>query len=972
MEAETAVVAVDLRRIANTLRLSLPQVESVVSLLDAQNTVPFITRYRKDQTGGLDEEQIRGVQAAVAQARSLADRKQTILRSIESQGKLSPELRERIEQAISPKVLEDLYLPFKPKKQTLAVQAREKGLEPLAREILAADPLCADLDKRAQDFVDADKKVATAAEALMGAGHVLAEEFSENAELRGKLRQIVRKTGKLTAAAVEGIDQEKAKEFRDYFAFSEPVDRIPPHRTLALNRGERGKILKIKLEADVEQMSAVVDQVVVPEGHVHAAFLKGCGQDALSRLILPSLEREVRHDLTDKAENHAVEVFARNLRNLLLQPPVRGRRLLAIDPGLKTGCKLAALDEFGALLEHGVVYLVGKEEVKAAAPTKMAELIRKHNLSVIVIGNGTACRETEELVAGLISGPLADLSLSYVVVNEAGASVYSASPQGREELPDLDATVRGTLSIGRRLQDPLSELVKIEPQHLGVGLYQHDVKQKHLQQSLDEVVESAVNYVGVDLNTASAPLLRYVSGLNQLVAKRIVEHRTEKGPFKLREQLKDVAGIGGVTFTQAAGFLKISEGDDPLDASWIHPEHYEVARRLLEWAEVPATSLRDPVQSAALAEKLNTLDTAAAAVELGVGELTLKDIIRDLVRPGRDPREDLPAPIFKKGILKVEDLAAGMELMGTVLNVVDFGAFVDVGLKDSGLVHISELANQFVRNPHEVVAVGDVVKVWVLGVDKDRRRVSLTMIAPGTKVAHPPRERGKRGPGAPREGQPQGAAGAPGEPRPEGQSAPRPAGERRERPPRDSQPREGDAPREGGQRRPEGAGAGAGRGGPPRDGGAPRGDGPRGGGDRRPRRDGPSGPPQPQGLVAGKSVRPSRGGPRGGQGGPGGRGGKDGPRKPTNDELAAQEAAAKLAPSKPKAAPKKPGITDGMKQGKEPLRSFGDLFQMMQPPAPPAAVAPAAPASVEVQVQPAAAPVAESAPAEGSTSEGNG
>lgn len=778
-----SAVIVELSPVAKAIGLPVAQIERVLELLDAGNTVPFITRYRKDQTGGLDEEQIRQIQARVGKLRALAERKQVIRRSIQAQGKLTPELDAQIEAADSQKRLEDLYLPFKPKKQTLATAAREKGLQTLANEILAADPACANLDARAADFVNSDRQVLTAADALLGAGHILAEGFSERADLRGRLREIMERTGKLTCAPGEG-DPQKHKAFRDYFEYREDLSRVPPHRVLAINRGERARALKVKIEADADSMLRVVDELCVPLEHPHIEFLRGCSRDAFARLVLPSLEREIRRELTDMAETHAVDVFARNLRNLLLQAPVRDRRVLALDPGFRSGCKAAAIDAFGSLLDHAVVHFVGSDEVKQQARAKLVELIEKHELSVVAIGNGTACRETEELIADLIANELKDKGVSYVIVNEAGASVYSTSATGREEFPDYDATLRGAVSIGRRLQDPLSELVKIDAASIGVGLYQHDVKEKHLRSSLDDVVESCVNYVGVELNTASPALLRYVSGLNQLTARRLFDHRQQYGPFKSREQLKDVVGFGEQSFIQSAGFLKIAGGENPLDATWIHPESYEVAERVLTKVGVSVSELADKERAGQIAEQAAKLDAADVAGELHVGRMTLEDIVAQLARPGRDPRADLPPPIFRRGIIKLEDLAPGMELNGTVLNVVDFGAFVDIGLKDSGLVHISQLANRYIKSPHEVVAVGDIVKVWVLGVDKDRRRVSLTMISPESqkrpepRPAPAPREGGrpqrKPRPQHARTDQAAPATGASATPRPA--APPRPAG----------------------------------------------------------------------------------------------------------------------------------------------------------------------------------------------------
>lgn len=762
---------IDLAPVAHGLTLPLAQVESVVRLLDAGNTIPFITRYRKDQTGGLDEEPIRQIQDQVSRVRMLAERKQTILRSIDSQGKLTPELAGAISSADSIKRLEDLYLPYKPKKQSLATVARERKLEPLAAEIFAGAPAAADLDKRAADFIDADRQVNTVADVLLGVGHILAEDFSERADLRGRLRRIMKKTGQLVCAKTE-IAEQQGKEFRDYFEFRGPLGKIPPHRVLAINRGERAKMLRVKIETDEAGMAQEAEALLAPAEHPHAEFLRGCARDTLQRLVIASLERELRREMTEAAEAHAVTVFAKNLRNLLLLPPVRGRRVLAIDPGFKSGCKLAALDEFGNLLDQVVIHLVGKQERRVEGRAKLVELVKQHTLPVIAVGNGTACRETEELLGELLTNELKDDGVAYVIVNEAGASVYSTSPLGREELPQHDATLRSAISIGRRLLDPLSELVKIDPGSLGVGLYQHDVKAKHLRTSLDAVVESCVNYVGVDVNTASPALMRYVSGLNQLTARRLYDHRTANGPFRNREQLKEVPGFGEATFVQAAGFLKIVDGDNPLDATWIHPESYELARQVLQKLQFSLEDLRQKETAPAVAQRVAELEGQAEqlAADLSAGQMTLRDILAQLTRPGRDPREDLPAPIFKRGILKLEDLQTGMELMGCVLNVVDFGAFVDIGLHDSGLVHVSQLANRFVRDPHEVVSVGDIVKVWVMEIDKTRRRVSLTMIAPGTP-RHEPAARG-----APGEGRRQRTDRPPRRDRPPRQRTAQPAG----------------------------------------------------------------------------------------------------------------------------------------------------------------------------------------------------
>ena len=1134
-------IEIDLGQAARELGLPLESVQNTVHLLDEGNTVPFITRFRKEQTGALDEDQVRRVQECMAKLRALAERKQTILKSIQAQGLMTPELGDQIRTATSAKRLEDLYLPFKPKKQTLATTARQRGLEPLANEVLQADPAAADLAARAAAFVAPEKDLPGIDEVLTGVRHIIAESFGERADVRGKLRKILQKTAKVIcsridparrdaaeAAAIAGdvgapeldtaddhspVDDKPSVEhleasadalpseldehdehdviedhlesdehddddlhddadehdadvhdadvhdadvhdadfheeheeehtehadaeltsddvavtmaadgatpadlpepaagdessglasgagpvvesptdglavtappatdesaaassvlpamsmvtrkvlakkqaaqsaaaakkekkrhrmeaaFKDYFSFQESISRIPPHRILAINRGERARILRVKMEADTKVMGDEAERHLIPEAHPHAEFLRGCVRDALQRLIVPSLERELRREMAEAAEEHAVEVFARNLRKLLLQPPVRNHRVLAVDPGFRSGCKLIALDEFGNVLGHEIIHVIGREDWIRAGRGKIVDLIRRHHLTVIAIGNGAGCRETEQLVVDVMENELKDDEIAFVIVNEAGASVYSTSPVGREELPGYDAVLRSAISIGRRLLDPLSELVKINPANIGVGMYQHDVKAKHLRNSLDAVVESCVNYVGVDVNTASPALLRYVSGMNQLTARRLCEYRAKHGPFRSRDQLKQVSGLGEATFVQAAGFLKIAGGDNPLDATWIHPESYELARRVLEragcsleelgeslppapqprpappaatsWvlpeelateatnafvdagteappqadsmateaasgveastsvlsssepdmtlaaepmaevaltatpavvpvddqpassstdepasAEVPAGSAEPSgagaegetasameeaaasPESAAIVvsdgerfrriqERVSQLDVVSLVQELDASEVRLRDILASLARPGRDPREDLPAPVFRRGVVKLEDLHPGMTLSGTVLNVVDFGAFVDIGLPDSGLVHISRLADRFVRDPHEVVGVGDILTVWVVDVDKQRRRVSLTAIEPGTEKPaesrrepvrqqqqqqRPPRSTGQR-PGGRRERGGQGAA----PPRAHAQGGQGNQGRTQQRPPR--------------------------------------------------------------------------------------------------------------------------------------------------------------------------------------------
>ena len=1046
----TLLLAIDYAAIARQLKLQETQIRETVSLLDEGNTVPFITRYRKDRTGGLDEEKIRLIQDAVSRSRQLGERKDRILRSIQSQDALTAELEQKIRAANSLKVLDDLYLPFRPKKQTLATVARQRGLEPAAEQVLQAEPGVTDLDSSLAPFVDPEKSLSTVNDVKIGVGHILAERFSERPDLRTLVRRYIW-TGQLVSKRIEnpaddgeeygdgssslseqgslmpnttdpttgdpatgdpttgdpatgdpatgdpatetlsidenstgdqklaedssamvlsddatatakvdeglpadladngreletdvpnvaaqselsdtsqadsvasnpGADcatqgtessavepsaveqitvavqaavaskQEAAEQrrkqrrearhrkrqkleqsFKDYFEFSEAVKKLPHYRVLAVNRGERCKVLRVKITFDLEPLRTDARQAAIPADHPYAELMTDALNDALNRLVVPSIEREARRELTERAESHAVKVFAQNLRKLLLQAPLRGRRIMAIDPGFRSGCKLAALDEFGNVLGHSLIHVIGAAERVQQSRSRLAEMVKQHQVSVVAIGNGTACRETEQLVAAVLSDELANEDVHYVIVNEAGASVYSTSQLGREELPRYDATVRGAVSIGRRALDPLSELVKIDPASIGVGLYQHDVKVKHLRASLDAVVESCVNYVGVDVNSASPALLSYVSGLNQLTARRVYEHRQKKGPFRDRQQLKDVPGVGDATYVQAAGFLKVVDGHNPLDGTWIHPESYDVAKRVLEKldcnvaeiagglsrkqagsaadspspssashgeevatagtpASVPETdaeaitpakgaesaatvasssSSEAPAESESVAEgaeptsaeptsetlsggdgtsevsdvaqaesmggaqegppdseavttrhveptsaeskdttgranviadRLAQIDTNRMADEMGVGLLLLNDILSSLARPGRDPREDLRPPIFRREVLKLEDLKPGMELSGTVLNVVDFGAFVDIGLSDSGLIHISRLANRYVADPHEVVSVGDILNVWVVEVDEKRRRVSLTAIAPGTEAPAEPKK----------------------------------------------------------------------------------------------------------------------------------------------------------------------------------------------------------------------------------------
>lgn len=733
-------LTVDVSRIAQELGLRKKQVENTIALLDEGNTVPFITRYRKERTDGLDENVLRQIQELVRSQRQLLERAQTILRLIESQGKLTPELRAEIDSAKTVKRLDDLYLPFRPKRTSRAAQAKERGLEPLANLVWEQDASLVDLSASASALIDAEKELPGVDEVLQGVSDILSERISEIADLRARCRRIARKSGRLKVSATKA-GKASGSEYRNYFNYSELATAIPPHRVLAINRGEKSGLLRVKMEWDDARAGTEMLIYLRLNDHRFGQFLQRCSADAIARLIFPSLEREIRREMAEAAETQAISVFARNLRNLLLQPPFAGQRVLAIDPGFRTGCKIAVLDECGICLATDVIYVTGSAEKQASNSDKLCELITTHECGLVAIGNGTGCRETEEMISGLIAEKLPELR--YLIVNEAGASIYSASPVASEEFPDYDATVRGTISIGRRLLDPLSELVKIDPQHIGVGMYQHDVGAKKLKESLDDVVESCVNYVGVDLNTASASLLRYVSGFSQLIARRIVAWRDENGRFANRRQLRDVSGIGERIFTQAAGFLKIQGGDEPLDNTWIHPESYPSVQRLLERLSISPEQLTTP-DTDALQKQFTEVDVATVSRELEIGEPTLRDIFDAMVKPGRDPRTDQPGPVFKKGILKLDDLHKGMELTGTVLNVVDFGVFVDVGLKDSGLAHISEVANRFIKSPHEVVSVGDVVTAWVIGVDEERKRVSLTLISPTTERMKKPSKARRR------------------------------------------------------------------------------------------------------------------------------------------------------------------------------------------------------------------------------------
>lgn len=710
-----------LKQIAAELKLAPGKVRTTVGLLDEGNTVPFIARYRKEMTGELDENQLRDIEERTRYLRGLEDRKREVIRLIEEQGKLTGELRAAIEQSVKLQEVEDLYRPYRQKRKTRASAAKERGLEPLA-DWLIAQPRQGNVLEEAAKYINPDKRVQTAEEALQGAMDIIAETFADDAKVRAWVRKFTYDNGLIVT---EAKDKKQESVFEMYYEYQEPVRRLPPHRTLAINRGEREEVLKVRLEVPPERIYEHIGRQFLKRESAVRDVLSAVIEDAYKRLIAPSIEREVRGELTEKAEEQAIAVFGENLRNLLLEPPTKGRTVLGVDPAYRTGCKLAVVDETGKVLEIAVSYPTPPHNKVEEARVLFKRLIETHGVELIVIGNGTASRETEQFVSSLIT-ELKRPGLQFIIVSEAGASVYSASKLAQEEFPELDVAERSAISIARRMQDPLAELVKIEPKAIGVGQYQHDVAQKRLEESLNTVVESAVNHVGVDLNTASPSLLQYVSGVNATIAKNIVKHRETNGKFVNRAQLQKVPRLGAKTFEQCVGFMRISGSSNPLDNTPIHPESYGVVDRLfrelrLELAELGSAQLKDRLQS---------LQPEELAPQLGVGVPTLRDIIDSLQRPGRDPREELPPPIFRTDVLKIEDLAPGMELKGTVRNVIDFGAFVDIGIKNDGLVHISQLSDRFVKHPMDVVSVGDVVTVWVLGVDLNKGRVSLTMKKP--------------------------------------------------------------------------------------------------------------------------------------------------------------------------------------------------------------------------------------------------
>jgi len=690
--------------LAKEFKLEPYQVKNTIKLIEEGNTIPFIARYRKEQTGNLQDTVLREFHDRLNYLKNLENRQYEIIRLIENQGKLTEELKNEILNTFTMQRLEDLYRPFRPKRRTRATIAREKGLDGLAEAILTQNVKKGKLEETISGYINVDRGVNNEEEALTGAMDIITEIMSDNSEIRDIVRSIANRKGILKS---EAVNKEIESPYEMYYDFQESVRTIPNHRILAINRGEKEKFLKVSLVLpDEEVLSRIKEKVILNPSLETSKILENCIKDSYKRLIFPSIEREIRGMLQERAEKEAIGVFALNLRSLLMQPPTREKVIMGIDPGYRTGCKVAVIDETGKLLEYTTIYPTEPHNKVQEAKETLSKLIYDYKVSVIAIGNGTASRETEMVVADLIKE--LNYKVSYTIVNEAGASVYSASEIGQKEFPDLDVSIRGAVSIARRLQDPLAELVKIDPKHIGVGQYQHDLNQKNLDEALKGVVEDCVNTVGVDLNTASLSLLKYVAGISVKVASNIIEYREEVGRFTSRRELLKVKGLGDKTFTQCAGFLRIPGGSDPLDNTAVHPESYDIARKLI-------------------GKNLDSLDMEELSQQLNVGILTLKDIIEELKKPGRDPRDQMSKPVFRQDVLKFEDLRENMVLMGVVRNVVDFGVFVDIGVKQDGLIHISQLSNSYIKHPKEVVKVGDIISVKVLKVDVNKRRISLSI-----------------------------------------------------------------------------------------------------------------------------------------------------------------------------------------------------------------------------------------------------
>lgn len=707
--------------LANLLKLKTSQINAAVKLIDEGNTIPFIARYRKEATGNMKDEQLRDLNDKLIYVRNLIKRQNEIKNSIEEQGKMTPELSLAIDKVEKLQELEDIYLPYKQKKRTRAMIAKEKGLEPLAQFILKQEDSSEKLEDIALKYLN--DEVTSSDEALAGASDIIAETISDSADIRAKLRQHLWQTSSLSITRDKEADSDEA--FLMYEDYTEPIKHLPSHRILAINRGESKDILKVKLISDIDKDIAIITKFILKQNSPYKEFLTNAIIDAYKRLIFPALEREIRNQLTETAQTQAIHVFASNLKQLLLQAPLAGYTVMGLDPGYRTGCKMAIVDATGQVLDHGVLYITMSDDAKAKSAQKLLDYIQKYKVNLISIGNGTASYETEEFVANLINEH--KLPVHYLITNEAGASVYSASKLAVEELPEYDVTIRGAISIARRIQDPLAELVKIEPKAIGVGQYQHDVNQKELANTLDAVIEAAVNHVGVELNTASAALLKHIAGINATVAKNIIKYRDEHGIFASRKELLKVSRLGPTAYTQCAGFLRINGATCPLDNTPVHPESYPLAKQILAELGFYLEDLADKNKLDLLKAKIKLVDIDKLATKLNAGVFTVKDILDALTKPGRDPREDLPAPLTRQNIIKLEDIKVGTIMRGTVRNITDFGVFVDIGIKTAGLIHISELSNKHVKHPLDVVSVGDILNVLVISVDAKRNRIGLSL-----------------------------------------------------------------------------------------------------------------------------------------------------------------------------------------------------------------------------------------------------
>ena len=718
--------------ISEELKVKTFQVENAIKLIDEGNTIPFIARYRKEATGGLSDEQLRNLGERLTYLRNLEQRKQEIIKSIDEQGKLTDEILQATAMAKTLAEVEDIYRPYKQKKKTRATVAKAKGLEPLA-EIIIKQEETKPINEIAKEYINIDslseedlknkdKVIKTAEDAIQGALDIIAEDISDNADFRKKIKRICYREGLISTKAT---NPEEKSNYEMYYDYSELVFRIPSHRILAINRGEKEEVLKVKIDKKEDKILYNLERQIIKGQTQFTQMLKDTILDSFKRLIEPSIDREIRSDLTEKAEEKAIKVFGQNAKQLLLGAPIKGKTVMGFDPAYRTGCKIAVIDETGKVLDISTVYPTAPQNDVEGAKKELLKLIKKDKIDMISIGNGTASRESESFVSDMIKE--ADHEVNYVIVSEAGASVYSASKLATEEYPDINVSIRGAISIARRLQDPLAELVKIDPKAIGVGQYQHDVNQKRLAESLTGVVEDAVNKVGVDVNTATPSLLSYVSGINASLAKNIVKYRDENGKIKTRKDLLKVPKLGKVAFEQCAGFLRIMDGKNALEMTAVHPESYEVAEKLLNNLGFNIEDIRNKEKVIELREKLKTVNIPSMAKELDVGEMTLSDIIQELSKPGRDPRDDMPKPVLRTDVLKFEDLKDGMVLTGTVRNVIDFGCFVDIGVKYDGLVHISEMSDKYIKNPSEIVSVGDIVKVKVIKIDQERHKVGLSM-----------------------------------------------------------------------------------------------------------------------------------------------------------------------------------------------------------------------------------------------------